>query len=117
MKPSWKVKQKPWAMKAYAYAEEVAAKLGVSEKLVDWSFDLGTPIGALGVCEYVQTTIFIEERAAFYPWSSVAETIIHEITHAVLPRGNGHNGYFKAALARNRFIVSPLPEGYLSPGR
>lgn len=76
-------------------AKDLMTKHGLIEQ--GWKFLFHDTISAMGWCSYKKkeislNTFFVENESKF----EVVDTILHEIAHALVGSGNGHNKIWKA---------------------
>ena len=73
-------------------AHLLATQLMKEHGLVGWRFKIDTKTSRRrGCCKYATKTISVSEWYLGSDESMVRDTILHEIAHALLPPGNGHN--------------------------
>jgi predicted SprT family Zn-dependent metalloprotease len=82
-------------------AEQLARKLLKTFGLPDWSFRFNKSKVHLGLCKYGPRAIelsrhFVERNAP----EMVTDTLLHEIAHALVGPGHGHDAAWKEACAR-----------------
>jgi predicted SprT family Zn-dependent metalloprotease len=77
---------------------ELAARLMRQHKLLPkWKFEFDRSKVRFGKCNYAEKTISLSRYLAeLNPESEVRETILHEIAHAIAPRGAGHGEKWQA---------------------
>jgi predicted SprT family Zn-dependent metalloprotease len=74
------------------YALEKMAEFG----LTDWHFNWDKAVKRFGYCSYGKKRISISETLAMLnPWSQVKDTVLHELAHALAPRGSHHGPAWK----------------------
>lgn len=88
-------------------AQKLAKKLFKLEDLEKWGWALGfhsdqdTEGKNLGLCQYLKHQITLNSsklRSASY--QRVKTTLLHEMAHAIMPMGLGHNEEWQAHLER-----------------
>jgi predicted SprT family Zn-dependent metalloprotease len=74
-------------------AEELLSRHG----LHDWTFTFNRRKRNLGLCRYqkktIELSIFFVDRNG---WDEIRDTLLHEIAHALVGPGHGHDGVWKA---------------------
>jgi len=62
-----------------------------------WRFELDNAVRRFGLCNHREKIISISQHlAALNEVAPVKDTILHEIAHALVGRGHGHNHVWKA---------------------
>jgi predicted SprT family Zn-dependent metalloprotease len=61
-----------------------------------WTFKLNNRKRSLGVCKYGPRRIEISRHIISLPREQIIDTILHEIAHALVGGGHGHNHVWKA---------------------
>ena len=80
-----------------ARARDLMDRNGIS----DWSFGFNSATKKLGVCRYRQKEILLSRKHAVDGMpNQVADTILHEIAHALAGSGAGHGPAWKAVARR-----------------
>jgi predicted SprT family Zn-dependent metalloprotease len=78
-------------------ARKLALELMARHGLIGWSFDLNRQKRTLGLCRYgtktIELSIYLVDRN---DPEVVRETILHEIAHALVGPGHGHDRVWKA---------------------
>ena len=87
----------PHALQTAALARELLAAYG----LTGWSFRLNRSKVNLGLCRYGPRTVelsspFVEHN----PEEVVRDTLLHEVAHALVGAGHGHDAAWKAMCLR-----------------
>lgn len=73
-------------------AINTAKELMISHELHDWKLRLSSNSRFLGLCDYKNKTIFLNQLAIdTQPEPEILNTIKHEIAHALVPIGHGHD--------------------------
>ena len=79
-----------------AHAEKIAIQL-VKTWLPNWSFKFNNRRTALGVCCYVEKTIYLSKPITLInEEESVVNTIKHEIAHALVGPGHNHDNVWRS---------------------
>jgi predicted SprT family Zn-dependent metalloprotease len=78
-------------------ARELARQLMAEHGLQDWTFGFNRRKQSMGLCVYARQTIelsihFVERDN---PWNEIRDTILHEIAHALVGPGHGHDRVWK----------------------
>ena len=64
--------------------------------LSGWDFEINRGKYRLGLCSYVKKTIFVSgDIIPINDKKAITEVLLHEIAHALVGRGNGHNRTWK----------------------
>ncbi|MDB5306192.1 MAG: SprT-like family protein [Gemmataceae bacterium] len=92
------------ARPALARTRELAARLMADHGLTGWEFGFNRNVRRAGVCRYPTRTrpgrielsrYFVERN----PEAEVLDTLLHEIAHALVGPGHGHDAVWKAKCA------------------
>jgi len=78
--------------------EKLAIKLMDKHGLLDkgWCFEFDNSVRRFGVCKYYNKTIGLSKKLVeINDEDKVKDTILHEIAHAIVGRGNGHGQKWK----------------------
>jgi predicted SprT family Zn-dependent metalloprotease len=74
----------------------VASQLLYRHRLIGWTFDFANTGRRLGVCKHRLSRIEIARHYAEHsPEANVMDTLLHEIAHAVVGPGHGHDAVWK----------------------
>lgn len=100
-------------------AKELAHSLMKEHGLFDkgWKFEFNNRKKSFGVCSYNLKTIFLSKPiTALNDVFEVKDTILHEIAHALVPIGHGHDAVWKAMAKKigcnaERLGVYETPKG------
>ncbi len=77
--------------------EKLALKLIKEHNLTDWSFRFDNAVVRFGLCSYRKKQISLsKELVLINNRKKVKNTILHEIAHALVGSGNGHNWFWRA---------------------
>ena len=86
-------------------AEQLLIQHGLA--VLGWTFTWNTRARAFGVCNYTDKTIALSSRLfALTTDESAHDTLLHELAHAIAPRGAGHGPKWRAACR----LVGAKPE-------
>lgn len=81
------------------YYTNLASELFTEWMLLGWKFKIVDSCGkstTLGLCDYSRKTISLNRVFVnTCDYKSVVDTLKHEIAHAIVGRGNGHNARWK----------------------
>jgi predicted SprT family Zn-dependent metalloprotease len=78
-------------------AKRIARQKMDENGLQDWKINIETAYSRAGVCFHYEKEIRLSEQyIARMPEIEVLDTILHEIAHAILPTGHGHDEVWKA---------------------
>mgnify|MGYP001567612773 CR=1 FL=1 len=78
-------------------AEILAKKLMREHRLTLWLFEFTDWVKTFGMCQYSTRTIFLSMPLTLLNnENEVRDTILHEIAHALVGKGHGHNKTWKA---------------------
>jgi predicted SprT family Zn-dependent metalloprotease len=84
-------------------AETLAISLIKKHGLLDkgWCFEFDNSVRRFGVCKYYNKTIGLSKKLVeLNDEEQVKDTILHEIAHAIVGRGNGHGQKWKEVCIR-----------------
>jgi len=77
-------------------AQSLAIDLMKEHNLSHWKFAFNRRKRDLGVCSFPKRTIFLSIHYVIRnEYSHIKNTILHEIAHALIGPGQGHNKYWK----------------------
>ena len=66
-----------------------------------WRFRFETATGRAGICRYTTRTISLSVSYVLRaPWDDIRDTLLHEIAHAIVGPGHGHDAAWKTAARR-----------------
>ena len=78
------------------YTEKLARKLMKEHNLTDWSFEFDNAVVRFGCCKYSKKLFSLtKELVLINNRKEIKDTILHEIAHALVGSGNGHNWVWK----------------------
>lgn len=78
-------------------ARKLANQLMREHGLADWSFDFDRAVVRFGQCRHKDKAITLSAKLTqLNDFDKVNDTILHEIAHALVGTGNGHNRVWKA---------------------
>ena len=82
-------------LNAQRLANELINQYGLSEK--GWGFKFDTAVSRFGCCKHTRKTITLSKHlVSVNDESRVKDTILHEIAHALVGPGHGHDWVWKA---------------------
>jgi predicted SprT family Zn-dependent metalloprotease len=73
----------------------LAGNLFAEHELTNWSFEISNEKRAVGRCYHGRKKIVFSRHFLHIPWEQIEDTILHEIAHALVGSGNGHNEVWK----------------------
>ena len=77
-------------------AQELAIFLMKKHLLLDWTFNWNNRKSSFGLCSYRKKSIQLSKvLTAVRPEEDVRNTILHEIAHALVGSGHGHNDVWR----------------------
>ena len=66
-----------------------------------WRFRFETATGRAGICRYKSRTIALSVSFVLRaPWDDIRDTLLHEVAHAIVGPGHGHDGVWRTAARR-----------------
>ena len=71
--------------------EDRARELLDEYGLDNWTFEISSEKVTVGHCYHDRKLIVFSENYAHADWSEIEDTILHEIAHALVGPGHGHN--------------------------
>lgn len=88
----------------FAAARAEASRLMAEHGLNEWQFALNNNVRRAGVCRYpargrAGRIELSRHFVARNPWGEVVDTILHEIAHALVGHGHGHDAVWRAKCA------------------
>ncbi len=79
-----------------AQAEKLATKLMHEHGLTDWTFRFDNAVSRFGLCSYRKKEISLSKQLVeLNSEAEVRDVILHEIAHAIAPKGEGHGRVWK----------------------
>ena len=77
-------------------AEKIARRELNDRGLVDWSFRFDRAVSRFGVCKFrIRETTMSKTLTELNDEGQFVDVLLHEIAHALVGRGNGHNYIWK----------------------
>lgn len=100
------------------YARELALELMAAHGLRGWSFGFNRRKEATGLCDFhrraIELSIYFVERN---PHEEIRDTILHEIAHALVGPGHGHDNVWKRKCVAIGARPERTGEAEMPPGR
>jgi predicted SprT family Zn-dependent metalloprotease len=97
-------------------AKELALQLMQEHNLTEWKFDFNRRKSALGLCSYTNKTIYLSHIFTILnDEQTIKNTILHEIAHALCPRGTGHSRRWKEKAEEIGSIPTRVTTNCISP--
>jgi predicted SprT family Zn-dependent metalloprotease len=66
----------------------------------DWKFEIDNAQQRMGCCQYKRKVISFSKHFIYSDWSEIEDTLLHEVAHALVGRGHGHDEVWKSMAAR-----------------
>ena len=82
-------------------AQLLARHLNTGSSATRWRFRFETATARAGICRYTAKTIALSVSFVLRaPWDDIRDTLLHEIAHAIVGPGHGHDAVWQTAARR-----------------